>query len=89
MKLRGVVPSSNINVSASDLYVSWIGLSILLHQVGEPLVGIYKSLPDTCMWKLRTSPRSSFLGTHKSAYLCSVQDESGSALSSLVKCVMH
>jgi hypothetical protein len=34
----------NIHVSVSDLYISKIGLPIWLHQIGRPVVGIYKSL---------------------------------------------
>ncbi len=31
-------------------------------KIGGPIVGIYKSLRDTWMWKLRLRPRSSFSG---------------------------
>jgi hypothetical protein len=38
MKLRGVVPNSYIHVSVSDLYITTIGLPILLQ---ESIVGEY------------------------------------------------
>jgi hypothetical protein len=49
MKLRGLVPNSNIHISVSDLYIPTIGLPILWQEntVGGPMVGVYKSLTDT------------------------------------------
>ncbi len=44
----------------------------LLQQIVGPIVGIYKSLTDTRVWKLGRSRAVSFLGTHKSDLLCSV-----------------
>jgi hypothetical protein len=43
MKLRGLFPNSYIHVSVSDLYISTIGLTILLQENswGGPIVGIY------------------------------------------------
>ncbi len=60
MKLRGLVPNSYIHVSVSYLYIPRIGLPILLQQntVGGLILGIYKSLTDTWMWKLGTKPPS-------------------------------
>jgi hypothetical protein len=46
MKLRGLVPNSNIHVSVSDLYISSIGPSISCRIIGGPLIGIYESLTD-------------------------------------------
>jgi hypothetical protein len=41
-------------------------------KIGGPIVGIYKSLTDTRMWKLGTRPRAvSFLGIHKPDLVCS------------------
>ena len=55
IKLRGLVHNSYIHVSVSDLYISTIsGCS----QIGEPIVGIYKLLTYTRMWKLERRPRS-------------------------------
>ncbi len=49
-------------VSASDLYSPRIGLHISSSRIGRPIVGIYKSLTDTWMWKLGLRPRYSFPG---------------------------
>ncbi len=56
MKLRGVIPNFCIHVSVSDLYIS-TSLPILLYCVCGPIMGIWKSLTDTCMQKLETRPR--------------------------------
>jgi hypothetical protein len=34
----------------SDLYISTIGLPILLEEICRPILGLYKSLTDTGMW---------------------------------------
>jgi hypothetical protein len=48
MKLRGVSPRFYIHVSVSDLYITTIGLPILLQEnIGGPIVRIYKTLTDT------------------------------------------
>ncbi len=39
-----------------------IGVPILLWKICVPIVGIYGSLTDTCMWKLGLRPLSSFSG---------------------------
>jgi hypothetical protein len=44
MKLRSLVPNSYIHVSVSHLYFP--------RQLGRLILGIYKSLKDTLMWKL-------------------------------------
>jgi hypothetical protein len=41
-----------ISTSVSDLYTPTIGLPILLEEICRPILGIYKSLTDTGMWKL-------------------------------------
>ncbi len=46
----------------SDLYSPRIGLHISSSRIGRPIVGIYKSLSDVCMWKLGLRPRYSFSG---------------------------
>jgi hypothetical protein len=46
-KLRSLVPYSYTHVSVSDLSNSRIGLTILLQQIGRPILGIYKLLTDT------------------------------------------
>ncbi len=51
---RGLSPNFHIHVSVSDLYFPRIGLPILLqyNKMCGPILGIYKSLADTWMWKL-------------------------------------
>ncbi len=50
------------------IYIPTIGLPILLQDICRPLLGIYKSLTDTWMWKLlfRAIPRK---GIHKWDFL--------------------
>ncbi len=45
-----------------DLYSPRIGLHISSSRIGRPVVGIYKSLTDTWLWKLGLRPRYSFSG---------------------------
>ncbi len=59
---HGLSPNINIHVSESDLYSPTIGLHISSSRIGRPIVRIYKSLPDACMWKLGLRPRYSFSG---------------------------
>ena len=56
---RGHSPNFHIHVSVSDLYVSTMGLPFLLEEICGPILGIYKSLTDTWMWKLGLRPRNS------------------------------
>ncbi len=44
---RGLSPSFHILVSVSDLYISTIGLPILLDEICRPILGLYKSLTYT------------------------------------------
>jgi hypothetical protein len=44
---RGLSPNFHIHVSVIDLYISTIGLPILLEEICGPLLGLYKSLTDT------------------------------------------
>jgi hypothetical protein len=45
MKLCGLVPNSYIHVSVGDLYTTTIiGLPILLHEKGRPILGTCKLL---------------------------------------------
>jgi hypothetical protein len=55
------VSTFNIHVSVSDLYIPRIGPQISCSRMG-PIVRIYKSLTDTCMWKVGLWPRNSFSG---------------------------
>ncbi len=59
-ELRGLSPNFHIHVSVSDLYISRIGPYISCSRIGRSIVGIYKSLTDTRMWKLGVWPRNSF-----------------------------
>ncbi len=45
------------------LYISTIALPILLQEVCGPILGIYKSLTDTWMWKLGLRPHKPELNT--------------------------
>ncbi len=51
--------SSYTHVSLRDLNISRIGLPILLQEICGPILGIYKSLTDTWMWKLGLRHRNS------------------------------
>ncbi len=53
---RGLGPNVHINASVSDLYISTISLSILLEEICRPILGLYKTLTDTWMWKMRLRP---------------------------------
>jgi hypothetical protein len=66
-ELRDHNPNSYIHVSVSHLYIPTIGLPILLQENRWGLiVGIYRSLKDTLMWKMGLRPRKiPFLGKHK------------------------
>ncbi len=65
-KLRGYSPNTYIHVSVCDLNILTIGLHILLKEKNRWTdcgnMYIYKTLKDTCMWKLGLRPRSSFSG---------------------------
>ncbi len=56
---RGLSPNFHIHASVSDLYIPKIGLPILLEEICIPILGLYKSLTDTWMWKLGLRPRYS------------------------------
>ncbi len=45
---------------------------ILLQEICGPILGIYKSLTDTCMWKLGMRPRNTQKGIQKWDFSCSV-----------------
>ncbi len=55
-ELRGQSPNLHIHVSVSDLYIPTIDLPFLLQEICGPILGIYKSLTDTWMWKLGLRP---------------------------------
>ncbi len=46
-EVLGHSPNFHIHLSVSDAYISTIDLPILLQEICGPIVGIYKSLPDT------------------------------------------
>ncbi len=46
-KLRGQGPNFPIHVSVSDLYITTVGLPILLQEICGLILGINKSLTDT------------------------------------------
>ncbi len=52
----------HIHVSMSDLYIPRISPHISCSRIGRPIIGIYKSLTDTWMWKLGLWPHNSFSG---------------------------
>ncbi len=61
-ELRGLSPTFHINVSVSYLFIPRISPHTSCSRIGRSIVGIYKSLTDTWMWKLGLWPRISFLG---------------------------
>jgi hypothetical protein len=56
---RGLSPNFHIHVSVSELYIPTLGLPFLLEEICRLILGIYKSLKDTLMWKLGLRPRYS------------------------------
>ncbi len=56
---RGLSPNFHIHVSVRELYIPTIGLPVLLEEICRLILGIYKSLKDTRMWKLGLRPRYS------------------------------
>jgi hypothetical protein len=56
---RGLSPNFHIHVSVCELCIPTMGLPFLLEEICRPILGIYKSLPDTRMWKLGLRPRNS------------------------------
>ncbi len=56
---RGLSPNFHIHPFVSHLYISTIGLPILLEEICRPILGLYKSLTDTWMLKLGMRPRYS------------------------------
>jgi hypothetical protein len=52
----------HIHVYASNLYIPWISPHISCSRIGRSIVGIFKSLTDTWMWKLGLWPCNSFSG---------------------------
>ncbi len=56
---RGLSPNFHIHASESDLYNPTIGLPIQLEEICRPILGLYKSLTDTWMWKLGLRARYS------------------------------
>jgi hypothetical protein len=65
-------PNFHIHVSVSDLYNPKTDLPILLQDIWGPILGIYKSLTDTWMWKLGLRSRNSQKKIHKWNCRCSV-----------------
>jgi hypothetical protein len=61
-ELRGLSPNFHIHLSVSNLYIPRIGPHISCSRIDRSIVGMYKSLTDTWMWKLRLWPRNSFYG---------------------------
>jgi hypothetical protein len=58
-ELRGLGPNFHIHASVSDLCIPTIDLPIQLQKICGPILGIYKSLTGTRMWKLGLGPRNS------------------------------
>ncbi len=59
-ELRSHSPNFHIHVSVSVLYIPTIDLPVLLQEICGPILGIYKSLTDTWMWKLGPSEAAQF-----------------------------
>jgi hypothetical protein len=60
-ELRGVSPNFHIHVSVSDLYMLLIGLPILLQEICGPIMGMYKSLTDTCGTEAAQFPEKEYI----------------------------
>ncbi len=59
-ELHGHSPNFRIHVSLNDLCIPTIGLPILLQgNMWTDPIGVFRSLTDTWMWKLRLRPRNS------------------------------
>ncbi len=56
---RGLSPNFHIHLSVSELYIPTMGLPVLLEEICRLILGLYKSLKDTWMWKLGLRPRYS------------------------------
>jgi len=56
---RCLSPNFHIHMSVSELYIPTMGLPVLLEEIVKLVLGIYKSLKDTWMWKLGLRPRYS------------------------------
>ncbi len=56
---RGLSHNFHIHVSVNELYIPTMCLPFLLEEICGPILGIYKSLTDTWMWKLGLRPRYS------------------------------
>ncbi len=70
-EFSGHSPNFHIHVSVSDLYIPTIDLPNLLQETRGQILGIYKLLTDTRMWKLglgRAIPRK---GIHEWDFRCS------------------
>jgi hypothetical protein len=65
-------PSSYTHISVRDLYISRIGLSILLQEICGQILGIY--ITDTWMWKLGLNPRNSQKRNTQMGFRCSVAE---------------
>ncbi len=50
-ELRGLSPNFHIHVSVTNLYIARIGPHISCSRIDRSVVGIYKSLTDTWIWK--------------------------------------
>ncbi len=70
---RGLSPNFHIHASVSDLYIPTISLPILLDEICRPILGLYKSLTDTWMWKLGLRPRYSQKKEYISGIFVAVQ----------------
>ncbi len=48
---RGLSPNFHIHAPVSELYIPTMGLPFLLEEICGPILGIYKWLTDTWLWK--------------------------------------
>ncbi len=75
-ELRVLSPYFHFILCACErLYIPTFCLPILLQEICGPILGIYKSLTGTWMYKMGLWPRNSFLGIHKWDLNCSVDTD--------------
>jgi hypothetical protein len=69
MKLRRLVPNSCIHVSLWVIYIfQWLICLFGCSKIGRKILGIYKSLTDTWMWKLEDGTLKFYIGNNEATH---------------------